>query len=97
MIFIDGTSRDVRTPEEQQEEQQQEKKVWPPPATAESSRTASPRPLARTNETKRFPGWGRMRFHPLNLQYSTARRKNGTEEHDLVSPFQCWSRARNFL
>ena len=27
MIFIDGTSRDVRTPEE---EEQQEQKVWPP-------------------------------------------------------------------
>ena len=31
---------------------------------------ASPRPLARTNETKRFPGWRfHKRTHPPNLQY----------------------------
>ena len=28
------------------------------------SRTARARPLARTNETKRFPGWGRCALTP---------------------------------
>ena len=37
---------------------------------------ASPRPLARTNETKRFPGW----THPPNLQYT---RTSGHLMHDL--------------
>ena len=33
---------------------------------------ASPRPLARTNETKRFPGWRfHKRTHPPNLQQCT--------------------------
>ena len=34
------------------------------PLPRDRQRAASPRPLARTNETKRFPGWGHFRSHP---------------------------------
>ena len=34
------------------------------------SRRARARPLARTNETKRFPGWGHYVLTPPNLRYT---------------------------
>ena len=39
----------------------------PPPPPASPLLRA--RTHARTNETKRFPGWGHMRAHPPSLQY----------------------------
>ena len=75
---VRGQPRTTGTVSPQQEEQQHGKCPHNSPSyTIESPLArphsfASPRPLARTNETKRFPGWRfHKRTHPPNLQYRT--------------------------
>ena len=73
-FFVDNPPGMVSPEEEQQQQQQEEQQELnsphnSPSYTIESPLArphsfASPRPLAHTNETKRFPDW----THPPNLQ-----------------------------
>ena len=71
-FFVDNPPGMVWTPEEQKEincpQNSPSYSMESPLARPHSF--ASPRPLARTNETKRFSGWRfHKRTHPPNLQH----------------------------